>query len=177
MRVLFVWLLVVCGSGFADTTAKINLAPVITYKDISTIYKVHDRYVFELSVSYNEKKIVAASMTSPQPFSQAPRYVFPANELTGMQLQQDDKGRIWVTKLPFSYLLANWMLFQVGGDWSNDAPSQPLKTIGPSSVTYEFSFELPLRIDPELMSNEKQFEGTRRDGRVFQAALWLRQNH
>lgn len=171
MRTLIASTLFFGWSLFAGQVSWIKLSPVIVYRDISTYYQTRDPYTFHLGVELSGEKVIAAFLRSDIPFSATPSFTFAKEDLGKFEVEIDDKSRVWVTRLPVSYLLANWMIFQTGTDWSNDRPSQPLATLGPASTIYEFPDEPPL--PEQLKSGRHDFSGTRKDGRAFQAKILL----
>jgi len=96
-------------------------------------------------------------------------------EVAGIRLHRDPKGRLWLKELPLTERLVKWVLYYGSHTYSYCSLPQWPRTMVPTFVPYQFDTE---GVDAGILISDSQkvtFAGIRDDGAPFQATMRLTQ--
>lgn len=149
-----------------------------TYKDLSTsCASVKPGGEVLLAAEHEDGKlgqVVLSNTPNLWPYS----YIYknlklPSDLIARIELFKDSKGRYWIKKLPLEGYVLRWILYWGTERYSYCPLPQPLWTISPAPVTYEFEtggIEEGILIS---YSQKISFLGQRSDGEKYEATMQL----
>lgn len=164
------------GAGHAARAADVtwmDISADIAYSDATTACTHEATFLYEIYLAaeitagrFTRAVLKWGSMTMPM------RQIdLSPDELAGITLQQDPRGRYWLKSFPLSPRVASFILFQIG-NFACGVP-QPLATVTPAPLPYVFNTP---GLGVEALVNGSQalsFSGARRDGQPYTATMRL----
>lgn len=149
-----------------------------SYKDLSTSCKSVKPGGDLIFAAEHENGRLTRVVLNNFPYVWPYTYIYKSIELTKDQVSQvelfkDKKDRYWVKKFPLPGHVLRWILYWATAHFSFCALPQPLWTISPSPVTYDFETE---GIEEGILISYSQklaFMGQRSDGEAYEATMQL----
>lgn len=151
----------------------LKLEKVFTYKDIDRFCSTKDlptTIYFGAEVADGSVQAAILKTDTFEPLSE--KLPFTAAELAEIKISSASSGGNWIESIKLNARQLEWLFTHAGG-MDECVPTQKLATLGPNDFKYAFDLSQILASPPQVSSNLGRFSGKRKDGRLYQASLYL----
>lgn len=150
-----------------------KLVPHLNYRDLAVNCTSDGYLVHYLAVQSQGTGVTAALVRAGGTESYHPSATFSQEELKGIKLEKDEYERRWLSELTLGARLLRWLLENSKSGLDACGPSTPLQTIEPAEFSFVFDRKELATGPVTLSSSLGKFSGKKKNGRAYQAGLFL----
>jgi len=170
-RMLMVLGLVASSLAPAQQVVWLDLFPLFKYTDLTVSCQMPIPAPFQLALETTDELAVVRANFRPRLVMFATDVLgWTQEEMKGLKLERDEKGRLWIADLKLNSRLVDWVMRNLGSGMGQHCPPQEsVATLGPTSYTYAFDKE---SIEGGgRFAGQAKYYGRRKNGYAYE--LWL----